>query len=286
MFGEQRRKQIVFFWFGLSLICFFFAKVLYATQIPHRIISLSPFITESLYLLGVQDKIVGTTIYDRNPGAENRTKVGSIMEINIEKVLSLSPDLILATDLTPVQEIQALRARGFKVEVFSFWKSLDTLLNEFIRLGKLVGKAQKAKTIVKKIKNEISILNKKIQGLSKPKVIVEIGINPLWVAPRNSFINDYIELAGGINIAPKKSGFISREKILTLNPDVIIITDMGFEAEKEKRRWFQYHTLSAVQTKRIYIIDSDDLCSPTPPRFLKTLKLLIKLLHPEVGEQL
>jgi ABC-type Fe3+-hydroxamate transport system substrate-binding protein/adenosylcobinamide amidohydrolase len=282
--GKLAGSLLLPFLIFLTFIFFLFSYPLHAQTTPTRIISLSPFITESLYLLGVQDKIVGSTIYDRTPGSKNRTKVGSLLEINMEKIIALKPDIILATDLTPIQQIHALRKHGFKVEVFSFWKNLNTMLSEFERLGRIVGKKEKAEEIVEKVKTEINQLRKKINGLPKPKVIVEIGINPLWVAPRNSFINDYITLAGGINVGPEKTGLISREEVLHLNPDVIIITDMGFAAEKEKEKWLSYSTLQAARTKHIYIINSDDLCSPTPPRFVKTLKLLIKLLHPETGD--
>jgi len=247
-----------------------------------RIISLSPFITESLYILGLQNEIVGTTIYDRTPGMQSRPKVGTLLTINIEKIVSLKPDLVLATDLTPSQQLNKLKKFGIRVETFSFWKSAKTLFSEFIRLGKVVGREKLATKLVKEITREIKEIHNKVKNLPKPRVVVEIGVNPLWVAPQRSFINDYIVLAGGKNVGPRISGRITRETLIKLNPDVIIISDMGFSAEEEVKKWQKYPFIPAVKNKRIYIISSDDLCSPTPPRFLHTLKLLAKLFHPDI----
>ncbi|NPA39352.1 MAG: ABC transporter substrate-binding protein [Thermodesulfobacteria bacterium] len=276
---RQKYKTFIQLVVFLGFLAF---PLLPAFSFPQRIVSLSPFITESLYILGVQDKIVGSTIYDRTPGASTRTKVGSITDVNIEKILSLHPDLVLATDLTPYKEIKRLRELGLRVEVFSFWKSFNTLCSEFLRLGKVVGRENKALNIIKAVRKEVKEIHDKVKNLPKPKVVVEIGVNPLWVAPKRSFINDYIVLAGGKNVGPLTSGHTTREEVIKWNPDVIIISNMGFVAEEELKRWEKFPMISAVRNHRIYIIDSDDLCSPTPPRFVQTLMIIAKWLHPEV----
>jgi len=284
-FTKRTFCKVIFFFLLAVPLLFLLTLPAYVqayAKTPRRIVSLSPFITESLYILGVQDRIVGSTIYDRTPGASVRAKVGSITDVNIEKILSLHPDLVLATDLTPSQEIKRLRELGLRVEVFSFWKSFNTLCSEFLRLGRVVGREKRALRIVKAVKRQVKAIHDKVKNLPKPKVIVEIGVNPLWVAPKRSFINDYIVLAGGKNVGPLVSGHTTREEVIKWNPDVIIISNMGFAAEEELKRWEKFPMISAVKNHRIYIIDSDDLCSPTPPRFVQTLKVIAKWLHPEV----
>ncbi len=278
-FNIFSKKRIWIFFFLLFFSALLPSSLLFARL---RIVSLSPFITESLYILGLQNEIVGTTIYDRTPGMQSRSKVGTLLTINIEKIVSLKPDLVLATDLTPSQQLDKLKKFGIKVETFCFWKSAKTLFSEFVRLGKVVGKEKPARDLIKKINREIAIIYNKVKKLPRPRVVVEIGVNPLWVAPKRSFINDYIILAGGKNVGPEISGRVNREFLIKLNPDVIIISDMGFSAKEEVKRWHRYPVVSAVKNKRIYIINADDLCSPTPPRFLHTLKILVKLFHPEI----
>ena len=88
-------------------------------------------------------------------------------------------------------------------------------------------------------------------------------------------------LSGGINIAAEaRSGLYSREKVVAQNPDVIIVVSMGVAANQEKKVWQKFRNLSAVNNDRIYILDPDKVCSPTPPGFVETLKEIFLLLHP------
>ena len=103
----------------------------------------------------------------------------------------------------------------------------------------------------------------------------------MFAATGRYFINDYIEFAGGINIAKDaKEGIYSREQVLKANPDVIIITTMGIAGEEEKELWQKYKVLNAVKNGQIYIIDTDKITSPTPMTFVKTLEEFVHILHP------
>lgn len=123
----------------------------------------------------------------------------------------------------------------------------------------------------------------KIKSLPKPKIFMEVGANPLCTVPKFSFIHNLIELAGGINIAEEtKNRLYSREKVLQKNPDVIIIVTMGIVGKEEKEIWQKYKTINAVKNDRIYILDSYEVCSPTPVTFVSALKDLIDIFHPAV----
>ena len=96
--------------------------------------------------------------------------------------------------------------------------------------------------------------------------------------------DDYIEYAGGINIAADAaSGIYSREEVLKRNPQVIVIVTMGIAGEKEAETWKTFNTIEAVKNNRIYIVDSYTYCSPTPNGFVKGLKELVMLLHPSIS---
>jgi len=110
---------------------------------------------------------------------------------------------------------------------------------------------------------------------------VQIGTKPLVTINEDSFINDFIEKAGGINITKDlKNIHYSREKVIKDNPDVIIIASMGINGKNEIEVWQKFNTLEATRNDRIYIVDSELLCSPTPASFGETLEKIVKFLHP------
>ena len=248
---------------------------------PKRIISLGPSITKGLYLLGAQDKLIANTIYCVDPPeAKKKERIGTVVEVNIEKVFHLKPDLVLATSLTSFKAKAKLEDLGIKIITFPTIKDFNDICKQFLELGRLVDKENEAKEIVRCAENEVILIRKKVEGLLKPKVFVQMGVKPLFAATGSYFVNDYIEFAGGINIAKEaREGIFSREQILKENPDVIIITTMGMAAEEEKRIWQKYETLSAGLSGRIYIIATDEITSPTPRSFVKTLEDFVHILH-------
>lgn len=248
-----------------------------------RIISLGSTLTEELYLLGVEDKVVGVTTYcQRPPQAKRKEKIGTIKEVNLEKIISLSPDLILATSLTNPKTKEKLKNLGIKVVEFSYARNFAQICDEFLQLARLVNQEEEAKRIIQQARNKVDTIKKSVQGLSHPKVFVQIGARPLFTANQDSFINDFIEFAGGTNIAStSKTGLYSREKVIEDNPDVIIIATMGIAGEREKAVWSRYKTINATRNNRIYIVDSYKLCSPTPVTFVETLENIVETLHPE-----
>jgi iron complex transport system substrate-binding protein len=286
--SEVRRKkpEVRKICFLFTVFCSFILCISSHGQdkFPQRIISLGPSITEELYLLGVENKIVGVTTYcQRPPQAQEIEKIGTVIEVNLEKVISLQPDLVLATSLTNPKAKEKLKNLGIKVITFPSANSFREICKQFLELGKIVSKEKEAEEIVYRAKKTVSSVKQKVKELPKPKVLVQVGAKPLWVAPKDSFVNDFIEIAGGINVGPSgKNGLYSREKVLKRNPDVIIITTMGIVGKEEKKIWQKYKTISAVRNNRIYIVDSDKLCSPTPVSFVETLEEMVNILHPHI----
>jgi len=287
----QPRSNSGFFILGMKkyiILQILFLVILFANSAlsisspyPQRIISLGPYITEALYLLGVQDKLIGCTVYcKRPPDAEKKEKVGTVIQINIEKILTLKPDLVIATALTQKKDIEKLKKLGIKVIRFSSPKNFFEICSQFLELGRIVGRYDIAEKIVQEAEDRVGQIKSKTENLPKVKIFIEIGTNPLFTINNDSFVNDFIEFAGGINIAKDaKTGIYSREAVLKENPDVIIIATMGIVADKEKQIWEKYKTLKAVKNNRIYIFDAYKLCSPTPISFAETLEELVNILH-------
>jgi len=248
---------------------------------PHRIVSLVPTVTEELYLLGAGDKIVGVTVYcQRPPEAQTNEKVGTVIDVNIEKIIELRPDLVIASPLTDHKQIRKLRDVELRVEIFDAPTDFQGLCESFLTLSRLVGKEHRAEEVLERTNKELEAVRKRIEGLAKRRVFVQIGANPLFTADRASFINDLIECSGGINIASDaKTGIYSREEVIKRNPDTILIVTMGIVGEREKEVWLRYKTIGAVKNRRIFSLDSCRVCSPTPVSFVRTVKELVRLFH-------
>jgi len=285
----KRNKILSISLFSICIIGFYFllklpvdsAKRIEPFRGPERIISLGPSITKGLYLLGVENKLIANTTYCISPPeAKKKEKIGTAVEVNIEKVFNLKPDLVLATSLTNLKAKEKLKNLGIRVITFPTPGDFGDMCKQFLELGRLVNKEKEAEKIVKNAEKKANSIKKKVENLHRPRVLVQVGTKPLFASTGCYFINDYIEFAGGMNIAKKaKEGIYSREQVLKANPDVIIIATMGIVGEEEKEVWGKYKTLNAVKNDRIYILDTDELTSPTPVSFVKTLEEITHILY-------
>ena len=191
-------KLFLVLFIGISKLLYANAFVYSEDNYPQRIISLGPSITEELYLLGVENKIVGVTTYcQRPPQAREIEKIGTVIEVNLEKAISLQPDLVLATSLTNPKAKEKLKNLGIRVITFPSAKNFREICEQFLELGKIAGREKEAEEIVYRAKKAVSSVKQKVRELPKPKVLVQVGAKPLWVAPKDSFVNDFIEIAGG-----------------------------------------------------------------------------------------
>ncbi len=255
-------------------------------SLPQRIISLGPINTENIFLLGAGDLLVANTSYCVRPeAAKSKDKIGSVMQIAIEKIIGLQPDLVLATALSRPQQLQQLQAAGIRVVQFNQPASFNDICTQFLELGKLLGREDKAKQIIARARKEVADLQRLTANLPARKVFLQVGAEPLFASVPTSFTNDFILLAGGINIAGKQtSGITNYEKVIAADPDVIIIAMMGSEtgiAAKEQQKWMGIPVISAARQGRIHVISPDLICSPSPVTFVETLHTIAALIHPE-----
>lgn len=249
---------------------------------PKRVVSLSPAVTEALYLLGMGNIIAGvTTFCSKPPEAKHKLKIGTVMEPDIEKIVDLQPDMVIAMSLTSQRLLKKMRDIGLNIITFDMPDTFTRLCDVFLGIGKATGTASKAGELVRQARVRVNDVRKRTASLSKPRVLVQIGSKPFFVATKDFFINDYIEYSGAVNVfknAP--SGNVSLEEAVMRNPDVIFVVTMGMAGEEERQAWKRFRTVNAVKTGRIYLIDSDEVCSPTPVSFARSLEGIAALLHP------
>lgn len=254
---------------------------------PQRIISLSPCVTEELYLLGVEDRVVGVTRYcERPPQAAAKEKVGAVVDVNLEKIIGLNPDLVIATSLTDPKSVEKLKNLGIAVITINQAKDFTRICEQLSRLGEVTGKKEEAENIIRKATDRVSAITKSLEGAPRVKVFVQVGAKPLVTAGRESFINNIITLARGTNIAEGSAGEsympYSREKVLEADPDHIIVVTMGIAGEKERATWESFKNLKAAENKNIHVVNSYDICSLTPVTFVKALENMAGILHPGI----
>lgn len=249
-------------------------------QTPTRIVSLAPSLTKNVYFLEQQHKLVGCTSYCDTAVANGKEVVASAVKVNIEKVVSLKPDLVITTTMTNPETLDMLKKFNIRVETFPTAKSFDEICKQTIRLGQIIGAESNAKRIVTQSETKIKSLASSTRNDKSPSVFFQIGAKPLFTVIPGTFMNDYILLAGGKNVVTTtKTGTITREAVIASNPDVIFIVTMGIVGNEEKNVWESYSTLNAARNKKIFIIDSNDACTPTPVTFVKTLERVINLIY-------
>lgn len=253
---------------------------------PERIISLGQTITERIYLLGADRNLIADTVYCVQPeDAKYKEKVGTLLQANLEKIVALKPDLVIASNLARPKQLRKLKDLGIRVVQLSYPKNFSEMCRQFLDLGELLGKEEEAKEIIDNTKKEVAAIRMKTRNLPKKRVFIQLGIKPLHAVTRESFLNDYIEFGGGENIALNEGrGAYSREKVLKGDPEVIIISTMGTSegesGKKEKESWMKYESIAAVKNHDIYIVNPDKICSPTPITFVEALTEIAEMIHP------
>jgi ABC-type Fe3+-hydroxamate transport system substrate-binding protein len=249
-------------------------------QEAKRIVSLVPWVTKSLYLMGEQSRLVGCTSYCPVAPSDKIAVVANAMSVNIEKTFTLKPDVVIASSLNKPETIDNLKKLGIKVVLQPYPKSFDEICTYFIQIGELVGQGAKARQIVDQQKTRLAKLKAGIPSGKIPNLFIQIGAKPLFCAVPGTFMDDFIRFSGGKNIADElKLGSVTREYVLKQNPDVIFIVTMGIVAQEEKDTWLGYESLSASKSKKIFILDADKTCSPTPILFVDALEEMIKLMY-------
>ena len=258
---------------------------------PQRVVSLAPSITEIVFALDQGHRLQGVTTYsDFPPEAVKLPKVGSYVHLDLEKIVALKPDLCIAIkDGNP--RVIAQRLESLKIPVYAVDpNNLETIMKTVLEIGTLLNAKDRANQLVQNMDLRIQKVKSLVAKTThRPRVFLQIGVSPIVSAGTHTFIHELIVIAGGTNLAagPIPYPRFSREKVLALSPEIIIITSMARSAvfEKVKAEWEKWPNMPAVRNQRIYVENSNFFDRPTP-RLLDGLELLIQLIHPELVEKI
>ncbi|MBL7197970.1 MAG: cobalamin-binding protein [Candidatus Omnitrophica bacterium] len=282
------KKIILLINLTLIIICFSQLGLVSSETKKQRIISLAPSTTEILFSLGLDDEIVGvTTFCNYPPEAIKKEKVGAFSDPNIEKILSLKPDLIFATGLEQAPTVERLKQLKLKVFV-SDPSSIDELFTSIKEIGKLTHREKQAEALVNQMKTKIEQIGAKIHHIpldKRPKVFIEIWHDPLLTAGKDSFVDELISLAGGINIAydtPRAYSYFSPEQVIKRDPDCIILGYMVTEkAMHAINKQFSWKEIKAVKNNSVYNDINPDLFLRPGPRIVEGLEKIHMKLYPK-----
>lgn len=246
---------------------------------PQRIISLTPSVTEMLFALGAGPRVVGVTNYCNYPAeAQAVARIGDV-NLNYERILELKPDLIIGVGSMQSEDINKLVSLGLKVFVIEAVKIVD-VPRQMRVLGRVLGNPETGEQLAASFENRVADIKKKVsQQKMRPRVFIEIWNEPLMTAGPNTFMDELIVTAGGINIAgdsPNPWPQFSMETVIQRDPEVIILTCYNKEEVMNRKAWAG---ISAIKTGRVHEINPDIYSRPGP-RLVDALVEMYNLLHP------
>lgn len=263
-------------------------------KIPYpakRIISLAPSITEILFALGLNEEIAAVTNFCDYPEAVlKKPRIGGFINPSIEKIVSLKPDLIIATrDGNRWETIHRLSDLGFTVYLIRP-KSFSGVMKAIHHIGVMVGREEESRKIIVNMISKKEEIATRTKSLPKPKVFFQIGYAPIMTVGRETLADDLIRLAGGNSISRDESvsyPLYSVETIISKGPEIIIMSSMESKRDYLNlvKKWQNWTSIPAVKKNAIYVVDSNLVDRPTP-RIVEGLEALAKMIHPEVlGEK-
>jgi iron complex transport system substrate-binding protein len=257
---------------------------------PQRVVSLAPSITEIIFALGQERRLKGATRFsDFPPEAISLPKVGSYVQLDLERIVALKPDLCIAIK-DGNQRQTVVRLESLEVPVYVVDpRNLEAVTETIIEIGDLLHATENAEDLVNNMRSRINRVKSAVEKIShRPGVFFQIGISPIVSVGTNTFIHELIVIAGGDNLAkgPIPYPRFSREQVLSLAPEIFIITSMsrGEVFERVKIEWSRWPEMSAIKNQRIFLVDSNLFDRPTP-RLVEGLEVLGRLIHPELFEE-
>ena len=225
---------------------------------PQRIVSISPAITEVMFLVGAQDKLVGVSEFCKYPPeTEKITKVGGMHNINFEVLLSLHPDVVLIGSMISQKDVDAIEKMGIPVICIVEESSLEGMAEMMEVVGKITQCEEKGNSEAAKWKDKIAERRANAPAPENRKCVyyvVGFGDGGDFTAPKNTHIEEIIELAGARNAGDSLTGWnISREYLFKINPNIILVRNEDKEAFQSR---YPYTLLDAVKNGRVYGIES------------------------------
>jgi iron complex transport system substrate-binding protein len=259
----------------------------YQEPLAQRIVSTTPNFTEILFEIGGGDKLVAVSDYCLYPEeARAKPHIGGPFNLSYERIVALRADLVV---LPSSLETVAGKLRTLGLSVLQLPNETVTdVLDSITRLGEVSGRSAQADQLAAGMRDELAAVEQKTRGLARARTLIVVlrgagSLQDLTAASPDTFLNELLILAGGENVITgtiARYPRISREEIVSLDPEVIL--DLTFSAEGEDTLgiWAQLPTLDAVRTGRVVAIP-DPVATIPGPRMIETLRRFVEVLHPE-----
>jgi iron complex transport system substrate-binding protein len=260
-------------------------RTLHFDHLPQRIVSLAPSITETVYALDGQARLVGvTTFCDYPPQAREKPRVGDFSNPNLERIVALKPEVVLLASLEQAPLLARLEAAGLTTFVIQP-EHVDGILSSIRTVGTLLGEKRWASVLADSLREMLDSIRTVVRNVpvqERPRIFVEIADRPLMTAGPNTFVGELIEAAGGRNIAtglPRAYSVINPERVIKENPQIMILADAPIRKEDVVRRpgW---KDIDAVRDGRVYDDIDPDLLVRPGPRALQGLRELHRRFYP------
>jgi iron complex transport system substrate-binding protein len=262
-----------------------------AQRAPKRIISLIPALTEVLFAIGAGPDVVAVSSFDHYPPeVEKLQRVGALIDPDLERILSLRPDLVAVYGSQQDLQKQLERAQ---VAIFLYSHAGLTDVTRTLRsLGQRVGRGEAADKLATDIEARITAVSKRVAGTSKPRTLIVFGreafaLRGIYASGGFGFIHDMVEAAGGVNIfadIKREAVQASTELVLSRRPDVVLELRGTALTPDDRRReeavWKTLPGVPAVRTGRVYILADERTVVPGS-RVAEGVELIARTLHPE-----
>jgi len=250
---------------------------------PLRIVSLAPSVTEVLYLLGAQDRLVGVTTHcDWPEDAKTKPKIGNLLNPNYEVILAAKPDLVIATTAGN-DRAAVLKLAGLGLPVFvTAPRSVEKIFETVLDAGRITDRAREAEQLVSNMRERLDEVRRRLAGLPPTRAFFMTWFDPLLAPGKNTFENDVLRQAGVESITADIEEFYPRyslEQILARDPEAILTVEHNTRSVADLKRIAGWNRLSAVRKGRVYVL-SEVIQHPSP-RFVDGVEELARKLHPE-----
>jgi iron complex transport system substrate-binding protein len=249
-----------------------------------RVITLAPNLTEIVFAVGAQDRLVGNTSYCNFPAeANNVAKVGDTLHPSLERIIGLRPQVVLISTASQLEVFtQQLKDQNIAVFVTDP-RDLDGVFRSIEQIGVMLDHDLEAKTLVQQLRSRTTAVETAVRGKVPVRVFYQVSGEPLYTAGRDAFVTDLMRRAGGLSVTADVPGAwpkYSNESALAAKPDAIILPTGGSMGEANSSVAEALRNSPAVLTGRVYKIN-DDLLSRPGPRAVQALEEMARALHPE-----
>jgi iron complex transport system substrate-binding protein len=260
-------------------------RVVRIPQPVRRIVSLAPSVTETLFALGLGDRLVGDTDFCDYPAeAKQKKHIGGTVNPNIEAVAALHPDLVVASrEINRQDSVRSLERLGLAVYVTDP-QTVEQVLTSAQRLGDLLDAGDAARSLTANLHRRLSEVQQRIAGLPAKNVLMVVWLDPLMSVGRNTFMDDALRRAGARSVidSPQSWPTIDLEQVVRLQPEYLIISNDNPRQVQRELAEFQerpgWRRLEAVRNRR-FIVISEALSHPSP-RLVEGIEQLARALYP------